>query len=510
VDNIQLKIDNSLSAGATGGGFMGELKKLLFVDELGSRTGKILLVIIALAFGAGVAKFGVIFSALVFGTIIAVWVLAGIVASVEFGILVVVVMAFMLFMLMRIGISGPVGILMDALQVILMISTAVRLKRERNWELMKGPVSNVILLWIGYNVLEFVNPFAESRLAWIYTIRTVAIVLISYFVFVYNIRTMRMLRTAIKVWLALAVIGALYAYKQEHIGFSAAEDAYLHSDPEIASLLFIGGHWRKFSIFSDPVAFAYNMVMPSIICICIVAGKFKVWQKVLAGVFTCMFLQSMLYSGTRGANVLLPAAMVLFAILNFNKRVLMFAIMGAMFLVVLINIPTSNPNIMRFQTAFRPNNDDSYNLRKMNQKRIQPYIQTHPFGGGLGATGTWGKRFAPGSYLANFPPDSGYMRTAVELGWVGLIIFCTMVFVILKTGINYFYRIKDPELKTYCLAMTLVIFAYNIANFPQEALVQYPSNLLFPLAAALIMVSYRLDQEKRYNHEPVEQETVKY
>nr|WP_228085260.1 O-antigen ligase family protein [Mucilaginibacter sp. JRF] len=218
----------------------------------------------------------------------------------------------------------------------------------------------------------------------------------------------------------------------------------------------------------------------------------------------------MLYSGTRGANVLLPAAMVLFAILNFNKRVLMFAIMGAVFLVVLINIPTSNPNIMRFQTAFRPNNDDSYNLRKMNQKRIQPYIQTHPFGGGLGATGTWGKRFAPGSYLANFPPDSGYMRTAVELGWVGLTIFCTMVFVILKTGINYFYRIKDPELKTYCLAMTLVIFAYNIANFPQEALVQYPSNLLFPLAAALITVSYRLDQEKRYNHEPVEQETVKY
>ncbi|WP_347343826.1 O-antigen ligase family protein [Mucilaginibacter sp. JRF] len=510
MDNIQLKIDNSLSAGVTGGGLLGRLKKLLFVDELSSRTGIILLIILGLAFGAGIAKFGVIFSALVFGTIIAVWVLAGIVASVEFGILVVVVMAFMLFMLMRIGISGPVGILMDALQVVLMISTAVRLKRERNWEMMKGPVSNVILIWIGYNILEFVNPSAESRLAWIYTIRTVAIVLISYFVFVYNIRTMRMLRIAIKVWLALAVIGALYAYKQEHIGFSAAEDAYLHSDPEIASLLYIGGHWRKFSIFSDPVAFAYNMVMPSIICICIMAGKFKVWQKVLAGVFTCMFLQSMLYSGTRGANVLLPAAMVLFAILNFNKRVLMFAIMGAVFLVVLINIPTSNPNIMRFQTAFRPNNDDSYNLRKMNQKRIQPYIQTHPFGGGLGATGTWGKRFAPGSYLANFPPDSGYMRTAVELGWVGLTIFCTMVFVILKTGINYFYRIKDPELKTYCLAMTLVIFAYNIANFPQEALVQYPSNLLFPLAAALITVSYRLDQEKRYNHEPVEQETVKY
>nr|WP_255678745.1 O-antigen ligase family protein [Mucilaginibacter sp. UR6-1] len=250
--------------------------------------------------------------------------------------------------------------------------------------------------------------------------------------------------------------------------------------------------------------------MVSIICICIAAGKFKIWQKVLAIIFTCLYLQSMLFSGTRGANVLLPAAMVLFAIMNYNKKVLVFAILGAMFLLVLINIPTSNPNIVRFQTAFRPNNDDSYNLRKYNQKRIQPYIQTHPFGGGLGATGTWGKRFAPGSYLANFPPDSGYIRVAVELGPIGLIIFCTMVFTILRKGINYFYRIRDPELRTYCLAMTLVIFAYNVANFPQEALVQYPSNILFSVAAALITVTYRLDREQNRNAEQAEPELIKY
>ncbi|MCP6423416.1 hypothetical protein NL463_29335, partial [Klebsiella pneumoniae] len=65
----------------------------------------------------------------------------------------------------------------------------------------------------------------------------------------------------------------------------------------------------------------------------------------------------------------------------------------------------------------------------MNQKRIQPYILSHPIGGGLGATGVWGVRFAPYSFLANFPPDSGYVRVAVELGWIGLGIFCTLMFV---------------------------------------------------------------------------------
>ena len=81
---------------------------------------------------------------------------------------------------------------------------------------------------------------------------------------------------------------------------------------------------------------------------------------------------------------------------------------AAVFLVFLINVPTNDQNLLRFQTAFRPNKDDSYTARKVNQKRIQPFILSHPMGGGLGATGTWGRRFAPGSYLSRFPPDSGY------------------------------------------------------------------------------------------------------
>jgi len=167
------------------------------------------------------------------------------------------------------------------------------------------------------------------------------------------------------------------------------------------------------------------------------------------------------------------------------------------FLVFLINVPTSNANLMRFQTAFKPNNDDSYNLRKRNQKAIQPYIVSHIIGGGLGSTGEWGHRFTPGSYLAQFPPDSGYIRVAVEDGWAGLLVFCFFMFIIMKTGINNYYLIEDKELKTYCLAMTLIIFAYNLANFPQEALVQFPSNILFYLEAALINITLRLDIAQR-------------
>jgi hypothetical membrane protein len=59
-----------------------------------------------------------------------------------------------------------------------------------------------------------------------------------------------------------------------------------------------------------------------------------------------------------------------------------------------------------------------------------------------------------------------------------------------------YYRIRDPELKTYCLAMILILFALNIGNYPQEALVQFPNNIYFYIAAALISVIYQLDKQK--------------
>ena len=171
--------------------------------------------------------------------------------------------------------------------------------------------------------------------------------------------------------------------------------------------------------------------------------------------------------------------------------------MSVLVLVVLIRVPTSNPTLARFQSAFRPSKDASFEERARNQERIKPYILSHPIGGGLGSVGIWGQRFAPHSYLANFPPDSGYVRVAVEMGWIGLLLYCIFNFVIMYKGIQYFYLIKDPELRTYCLAMILIIYAFDIGNFPQQALVQYPSNILFYLAMALLNVTMRLDLKQR-------------
>jgi putative inorganic carbon (HCO3(-)) transporter len=478
-------------------GFWWNLKKQFLLEKLYNPIGIALLVLLAGIVAVGIAKFGAVFGALFLGMIIGLPSIVCIVVYPRFGIIVLIVVAYLLFYLGRLGISGPMGVVADGIQGLLILGTLWNLRRNRDWEILKGPVSTIILIWIAYNIMQLGNPSAVSRLAWVFTIRTVAIVLLSYFVFVYNIRSIKFVRLILKVWLALSVYAALYALKQEYIGFSNAEETYLYSDPEIRGLLFIAGHWRKFSIFSDPVAFAYNMSMSATFCIALISGNFPHWKKIILGILTVLFLVTMLFSGTRGAYVLVPAALFLFAILNYNKKVLLFSCIATVFFVLLINVPTGDPNIMRFQTAFKPNDDPSYKLRKYNQKRIQPYILSHPIGFGLGSVGGWGKRFGDGGLVSQFQPDSGYVRTAVELGPVGLIIFCMMMFMVMKTGIDNFYRAKDPEIKTYILGITLVVFAYNIANFPQEALVQFPSNVLFSLDMALLTILYRLDKQKQ-------------
>lgn len=502
MEPVKLRLENS----TTHQGWFGRLRESLLIGKADTWAGFALLFVCSVILSVLLAFTGVSGGALFVLSIIAIPLLYAIIVYPKFGILVLLTLSYLLFVLMKFGLDFPVGTLVDGLEVLLLFGLLLKIKEGKDWKVFRGPISVVILMWIGYNIVEVINPVAESRLAWLYTVRSVAMLMLVYFIFMYHIRSVSFIRLILKLWLVLSVVGALYGLKQEFIGFSASEEAWLLSDPDIANLLFIDGHWRIFSIYSDPVAFSYNMIVSSILCISLITGPLVLKKKLVLGALVALFLFSMLYSGTRSAYVLLPAALLLLSILKFNKRVMAFMVGAAALFAVLIMVPTSHPQLYRFQTAFKPSEDASFNLRKENQKRIQPYILSHPLGGGLGATGVWGQRFAPYSFLANFPPDSGYVRVAVEMGWVGLLLFCILMFTILYTGIRNYYRIKDPELKTYCLAMVLIVFAFNIGNYPQEALVQFPSNIYFYLVVALINVTMALDKksQKAKNGEPQE------
>ncbi|TDO24065.1 O-antigen ligase family protein [Pedobacter duraquae] len=459
---------------------------------------------------------GLLFFSAIFALIVAIWsttggllLIIGIVVPIfvfciirypHFGILTYLTAAYFVMYALGFQIDYPLGTVMDSILLLLIIGFFINQKTKPNWEIFKNPVTFMILVWISYNLIQVINPNAESRLAWLYTIRAVAGVMLSYFIFNYQINSVKFIRLIFKMWLVFSILGALYAIKQEYFGFFDYEQRVLDANPLLQNLLYINGHWRKSSIYSDPVSFAYNMAVSTILCIILITGPTRVSSKIKLAIMAALFMNVMLYSGTRAAYVLVPSAMILLLVVKFNTRILIFFGAFSLLLAMLVYTPTSNASLARFQSAFRPSDDASYNVRAQNQKRIQPYIQTHPLGGGLGATGVWGVRFSPNSFLAQFPPDSGFVRVAVELGWIGLGLICALFFVVLRTGINNYFAIKDPELKTYCLAMVLMVFAIAIGNFPQEGIVQFPLSVYFYLIIALMNITLRLDQEKNPEH----------
>ncbi len=234
-----------------------------------------------------------------------------------------------------------------------------------------------------------------SVLAWVYTVRTVAIILLMYFVFVFQITELSFVKLLLKVWLGLSTFAAIWGYLQEIHGYFNFEWAWLRTDPVSMQLYFIMGHWRKFSIFLDPVTFAYNMAVSSVLCLALLFGPFKLYKKVILGLLIVLFMSAMLFSGTRGGFVLAPACMFLLIVMYFNRRVLVFSMIGGFILGLMIITPTSNLLIKRFQSAFKPNNDASYNV-------------TCP---------------KPGVYKAIYPYSS--YRWGLRLGWRMGHTFCT-------------------------------------------------------------------------------------
>ncbi|RZK26628.1 MAG: O-antigen ligase domain-containing protein [Flavobacterium sp.] len=482
---------------------VNNLTRLSLADFMRHPISWVLLSLIAVIFSILIVKYGVLGIALIVVLTLGVPLAYTVVTFPKFGIISLLAGAYLVMFTGKFSPGAPVGIFMDSLEMLLFFGFFLKHKYDKNWSFIKSPITIMVLIWIGYNFFEVLNPVAASRLAWLYTIRTVAIVTLTYFLFMYHISSVAFIRLILKLWIGLSLFAALYTLKQEYFGFTDFEKNWLSDNPSASGLYFIGGHWRKFSIFSDPVALAYNMVISTLLCITLMFGNISFIKKVMLTICCAVFVMAMLYSGTRGAYILIPAGLAIIFILRLNYKTLLLGAITIIVMLFIIKVPTSNTTLIRFQSAFYPSNDASFNVRKVNQKKIQPFIQSHPIGGGLGSTGTWGIRFSPNSYLASFPPDSGFVRVAVETGWIGLALLCMLLFTILKTGISNYFKINNPELKNYCLAMVAIVFALTIGNFPQEALVQYPINIYFYLVIALIHLTYKFDkkpQEENLHH----------
>ncbi len=440
---------------------------------------------------AGVVAFGVSvlplkFSALLVVGVVAVPLVVLGAVHLTLGLVLMLVVAFGIGLAAK-HTSAPLGISMDALLALLVGSMLVRVLHKKKFGFARSSLSWLVLIWIQYNLLQVFNPWAESQMAWVYTIRSVALLLALYFVGCYAFRNLQRIKTVVKVIVILSFLSALYGLKQEWWGFSNAEWAWLHADAERFMLFFQWGRMRIFSFFSDPTTYGILMAYMSIFCFVMATAPLAVWKRVGLVVAGIAMWLALAYSGSRTPVVMVAAGLAFVFLLTLNRRTLIggaiLFLLGTAFMMK----STSNPVIYRVQSAFRPGQDASVKVRLFNQKRIQPFVQRHPFGAGLGSTGFWAKRFSPHSWLANFAHDSQYVRLAVETGWVGLLIYMALLLTAVQQAVFWFFRCHDPFIRSLYLAVAASVFMLLLGSYPQEAITLPPTSIIFYILLACIV-----------------------
>jgi putative inorganic carbon (hco3(-)) transporter len=217
-------------------------------------------------------------------------------------------------------------------------------------------------------------------------------------------------------------------------------------------------------------------------------GPFKGSVRLAFALLMVICFVSMSFSGTRTGMALVAVGIAFYiTVMLHNRRTLIAASILVVLGAGVFFGPFYGSTLHRLRSTFNASEDPSMAVRDYKRLRFQEYIQTHPIGGGLNTVGNMGNRYSPGHELAGqWDPDSGYLLTALETGWIGLILFQTLFFLVLLTGINHFFAMDDPVLRTYILVYIVPFMALSVAHFTQDAIYAKPINIIAYATYALV------------------------
>lgn len=400
----------------------------------------------------------------------------------------VVVMGFLFSPLSRYIPGGiPFGLSVDAL-LMLIIVVLIFTKGQgyissytTNW------LSLILLIWLLFSIMQIANPLAKSKIAWFYANRGLSfypllICILSMYVF----DAKKHLNAFLIIWAALEVFGTLWGIKQLVLGVSATEQAWLNAGAASTHVLF--GKLRIFSYFSDAAQFGASQAHTAMVfgIIGIFPGRIKYrWLYLIIAVLS---LYGMLISGTRGALGVLALGGFTYFVMTKNFRIVLLGIIVGASVFVFLKYTTlmqSNYQVNRMRTALRAD-DPSMMVRKRREQILANYMADKPIGGGIGSAGYWGKRFSPGTFLAELGTDGHYTRVWMETGIIGLYLYLLMLLVIVFYLGARLWRMEDSPLRQQLVAFYCGFLGLCLASYTNGLLTQIPTGILVFVGLAFV------------------------
>ncbi len=487
--------------------FGARLERIFIDEKLNNWVGYFIFGAIAVLFGYLMGQKAFLGMGL-FALVIGVFVIMACLVSPEAGLYINLYYAFFCCYFLRlIDPSFPVGLVTDILISATFLGVFIKggqLKKLFG-QFMQTPVVIMMVLFLLYLLIELFNPNGHSFEGWFQTFRRFLGSMLLMFIAFTVFDSRKRIRRFIVALFVGCVIAGLYACIQQWHGLFQFEKDWVAADKGRLGLYYINGVYRKFSTMPDPTSFGVAMASCAVFFLILAMKLKKASQKYTLIAGSVIMMLGMAYSGTRTANIMIVGGAAIFILLSFNhKATRIFAFFATMTFLFLLYAPIySNPTLNRFRTSFMASEDGSYKVRDVNRKFIQPYIYSHPIGGGLGTSGAGGLRYAPGHYLAGFPPDSGYLKKAIETGFIGLGLVCILYFIILQYSIKGYFRARSENDKFLFAASIALLFSFYIAEYPQEAIGQITDMVIYyPIIAIMLKLRY-LEKKKETVDDPL-------
>jgi len=400
-------------------------------------------------------------------------------------------------------VPAPTGLMVDAFCFLTLLSVIFsQFNHKVEWKNANKDFTIFSLIWFAMTLLQLINPETISREAWFYAMRgqalyIVLIVPLTYLIF----NRPKDMDTLITLCAWFTILAVLKGAGQKYFGVDRWEKVWLYQ-PGNRSTHILFGQLRVFSFFSDAGTYGGTMgyfgVMFSILGIHEDAKRKKTFYFFVA----FMSLFGMLISGTRSAIAVPLVGFAVYTILSKKFQVMIFVgtfLFIIFFILKFTTIGQGNYDVRRMRSAFAEDNP-SLNVRLENRKMFAVYLKNRPFGGGVGSAGNWGMRFTPGTFLAETATDGWYIQLWAEQGIVGLTFYLIMIgYLAIKSSFLIFFRLKKPKNICIAIAFTSGFYGLMVSSYSASSLGQMPNTIIVFVAAALISLMPKWEEEEELN-----------
>lgn len=394
------------------------------------------------------------------------------------------------------------GISMDFIIIIVissLIINSINPKTKYNLKRINNPIAFSILIWVIYCILELFNPQSVSSQAWLTGARGMSLYfIVIYILSIIIINDYKKLKVVLFIWSILTIIAFIKVYIQKNYGFDLAEKRWLYVDGGARTHIIYSGI-RYFSFFNDAATFGCSMAFSFVVFLISAFGKINLKYKIYYIIVSLIALYSMFQSGTRVAMVIPFIGIASY--LALSKRIKTVLIFGTFLVFIFVffkytYIGQGNSTIRRARTAFNPNEDASYLLRKENQAKMKTYMVDKPFGIGIGLSAGRSQRYGYYTKLSEIPTDSWLVLVWIETGIVGLCLYIgLLLFILTYCALIIIFKLKNKELRQYMMGLYGGVAGIMVSAYANEAFTQFPNGFIVYISLALITISPYFDKE---------------